>query len=212
MQLTRYTHSCVRLESGGRVVVIDPGIWSEPEALDGADAVLITHEHADHVDIARLRHLDAPIYSPIGSNIPDLDTRTFPIGSTFEVAGFGIETVGGRHGSVIRDLPRCVNAGYFVDRVFYHPGDSLHIPELPVETVLVPIQASWLKIADIISFVNQIAPRLTIGGHEAQLSLRGLAAANGWLLSECASYRWLEPGQTIDLGAAEDQRQPATLP
>ncbi|GHF15501.1 hypothetical protein GCM10014715_83470 [Streptomyces spiralis] len=43
MRITKYTHSCVRLQhDGGATPVIDPGVWSEPEALAGADAVLVT--------------------------------------------------------------------------------------------------------------------------------------------------------------------------
>ena len=53
MRITKYTHSCVRLAGDG-VLVIDPGEWSERSALDGADAVLITHEHPDHLDLAAL--------------------------------------------------------------------------------------------------------------------------------------------------------------
>ncbi len=63
MRLTRFTHSCVRLEVDGRVLVIDPGIWSEPRALDGADAVLVTHEHVDHVDVLRLRGAQLPVFA-----------------------------------------------------------------------------------------------------------------------------------------------------
>jgi L-ascorbate metabolism protein UlaG (beta-lactamase superfamily) len=47
MRLIKYTHACVRLEHDGRALVIDPGTWSEPAALDGATAVLVTHEHFD---------------------------------------------------------------------------------------------------------------------------------------------------------------------
>ena len=50
MLLTKYTHACVRLEKDGQVIVIDPGTFSEPESLQDAAAVLITHEHVDHVD------------------------------------------------------------------------------------------------------------------------------------------------------------------
>jgi L-ascorbate metabolism protein UlaG (beta-lactamase superfamily) len=51
MKLTKFTHACVRLEKDGRVLVLDPGNFSETDqALADADAVLITHEHADHVD------------------------------------------------------------------------------------------------------------------------------------------------------------------
>ena len=51
VKLTKHEHACVVLEKDGARSVIDPGAFS-PNAADiiaGADAVLITHEHADHV-------------------------------------------------------------------------------------------------------------------------------------------------------------------
>ncbi len=55
MRLTKMGHACVRLEKDGRILVIDPGTLTEPEALDRAEAVLITHEHFDHVEVARVK-------------------------------------------------------------------------------------------------------------------------------------------------------------
>lgn len=69
MLLTRYTHSCVRLEKASRSIVIDPGIWSEPQALRDVDAVLVSHQHSDHIDQLRLAGLDVPVYSPEGAAI-----------------------------------------------------------------------------------------------------------------------------------------------
>lgn len=54
MRLTKMGHACVRLEKDGEILVIDPGTLTEPDALDAAEAVLITHEHPDHVDRDRL--------------------------------------------------------------------------------------------------------------------------------------------------------------
>src|SRR5689334_13850408 len=54
MRLIKYGHSCVRVESDAAVLVIDPGVFTERAALDGVDAVLITHEHADHLDLDAL--------------------------------------------------------------------------------------------------------------------------------------------------------------
>src|SRR3954471_22707423 len=55
MELTKHGHACVVLSDGDRRLVVDPGVFTEPEALDGATAVLITHEHADHLAADRLR-------------------------------------------------------------------------------------------------------------------------------------------------------------
>ena len=50
MRLTKFGHACVRVEHAGVRVVIDPGGFTDRGAVDGADAVLITHQHADHYD------------------------------------------------------------------------------------------------------------------------------------------------------------------
>src|SRR2546430_10808610 len=55
IKLTKKGHSCIRLEKDGRVLVIDPGGFSEQDAAVGADAILVTHEHPDHFNEQRLR-------------------------------------------------------------------------------------------------------------------------------------------------------------
>jgi hypothetical protein len=42
MRLRKLGHACERLEQAGVTLVIDPGSFSAPDALDGANAVLIT--------------------------------------------------------------------------------------------------------------------------------------------------------------------------
>src|SRR5215467_13525957 len=54
MRLIKYTHAAVRLESDGRSVLLDPGIFTEDEAYDGVSHILVTHEHADHVSAEKL--------------------------------------------------------------------------------------------------------------------------------------------------------------
>lgn len=81
MRITKFTHACVRIEHAGTTVVLDPGGFTGPDAVDGADAVLITHEHFDHYDPANLRACDAPIHTiadvaaKIAEDAPDLAER-----------------------------------------------------------------------------------------------------------------------------------------
>src|SRR3954468_3273455 len=56
MQLTKLGHACVRVRKDDRTLVIDPGgLTPEGDAITGAEAVLITHEHFDHLEVERLR-------------------------------------------------------------------------------------------------------------------------------------------------------------
>jgi L-ascorbate metabolism protein UlaG (beta-lactamase superfamily) len=200
MRLIKFTHSCVRLELDGRVLVVDPGIWSEPRALDGADAVLITHEHVDHVDVLRLRGAGVPVFAPTTARLPGLDATPVSAGDTFTAAGFDVAAVGGAHARIYGDLPACANLGYLVDGRVYHPGDALFAPPDPVDVVLVPLQGSWLKTAEAIDFVNAAASQLAVGIHDAQLNERGLSSTNGWLDEETRpEYRYLAPATAVDI-------------
>lgn len=198
MRITKYTHACIRLERDGRVLVIDPGMWSESAALTGADAVLVTHEHADHIDVERLAGLGVPVYAPAEADIPGLEATRVSSGGEFTAAGFDVRAVGGRHAFIYGGQPDCANLGYVVDEAVYHPGDSLHVPEEPVETLLVPAHGSWMKAAEAIDFVNAVKPQRVIAIHDAQLNDHGLGSINGWLAQETdCGYRYLKPGESL---------------
>jgi len=202
VRITKFTHSCVTFERDGRVLVVDPGVWSEPGALVGADAVLVTHEHTVHVDALRLAGLDVPVYAPAEARIDTLglDLRVVPVsvGETFDAAGFSVRAVGGRHATVFDGRPDCANLGYIVEESAYHPGDSLFVPDVPVHALFVPLQASWLKAAEAIEFVRAVRPELTVPIHEGQVNERGLAALNSWLGETTGpGYRWLAPRQSL---------------
>ena len=198
-RITRYTHACVRVERDGQVLVVDPGIWSEPSALRGADAVLVTHEHSDHIDVLRLAGLRVPVYAPADAVISGLDVIGVCSGESFTAAGFAVTAVGARHAPVFGTEPDCANHGYLIDETIYHPGDALVIPDRPVETLLVPLQASWLKTAEAISFLRAVRPRRAFAIHDAQVNSRGLHAASSWLTDQGGhGYRYLAPGESLD--------------
>jgi L-ascorbate metabolism protein UlaG (beta-lactamase superfamily) len=100
-----------------------------------------------------------------------------------------------RRGRRARD---CANLGYVVDDAVYHPGDALHVPGQPIETLLVPAHGSWMKTAEAIDFVKAIEPQRAFAIHDAQLNDRGLTSINGWLSEATDSgYRYLSPGESL---------------
>lgn len=200
MRITKFTHACVRIEDDDRVLVIDPGTWSEARALVGAHAVLVTHEHTDHIDVLRLAGLGVPVFAPREARLPDLaplPVTRVAAGESFTAAGFAVTAVGGRHATIHGGQPDCANLGYLVEGAVYHPGDSLHPPGQPVDTLLVPAQASWLKLTEAIDFAGAVDPRRVFPIHDAQLNDRGLASVNGWFAETLGDrYRYLAPGET----------------
>ncbi|SCG36495.1 MBL fold metallo-hydrolase [Micromonospora coxensis] len=199
MRITKYTHACVRIEREGRVLVVDPGTWSEPAALAGADAVLVTHEHTDHADVLRLRGLGVPVFAPEDADLPTL--APLPVtrvraGQRFDAAGFTVTAVGGRHAVIHDGQPDCANLGYVIDGEVYHPGDALNLPEQPVRTLLLPAQGSWLKLTEAIGFARAVGAARAHPIHDAQLNERGMASVHGWFGETVPGYRPLAPGET----------------
>lgn len=189
MKLTKYTHACVRLEKNGDVLVLDPGIFSETdEAFMGAEGILITHEHADHVDVPAVAaalaangeltvHAPASVAAALREASPAAAGRIMDVapGEEFEVAGFSVRTFGGQHALIHPQIPVVANVGYLIDENLYHPGDSLIVPPgLQVKTLLVPIHAPWSKVGEVIDFVNSVRAPQAFQIHDALLNEKGL--------------------------------------
>ncbi|MDQ2742410.1 MAG: MBL fold metallo-hydrolase [Chloroflexota bacterium] len=218
MKLTKYTHACVRLEKDGHVLVIDPGIFSETEtALAGAEAILITHEHADHLDsdavAAALRaNANLVLHAPVGvaeqlrKKEPTAAGRVHDVapGSDFSAAGFAIRTFGSQHALIHPQVPIVANIGFLVDENVYHPGDSFTVPDgVQVQTLLVPIHAPWSKTAEVIDFVVSVRAPKAFQIHDALLNEQGLSFSEGHVAKVGANYgtafRHLASGESVQL-------------
>lgn len=213
MQLTKYDHACVRIADGGRTLVIDPGVFSDAaHALDGADGVLITHEHPDHIDASALRtaaEADAElrIWAPqsVAELIPELrDVLTVvDAGEELDAAGFGIRTFGGQHALIHGSVPVVANVGFLVDDTVYHPGDSFTVPTVPVDTVLVPVHAPWSAIGEVLDFEIAVRASRAYQVHDGLLNDNGKGVVYGHVRRIAGEYGTdfsvLETGQTVEL-------------
>lgn len=197
MRLTKLGHACVRVEDGGTTLVLDPGVFTQEDAAEGADAVLITHEHPDHYDPERLRRSDAPVFTigavaaRIREDAPDVAERVTVVRpeDAWAVGGFGIEAVGELHAVIHPDLPRFDNSGYLLTlsdgpddsagTTVFHPGDALTGPSVPVDVLLVPVSAPWMKISEGIDFARTIGAARNVAIHDRVYSDVGLGIADG---------------------------------
>jgi L-ascorbate metabolism protein UlaG (beta-lactamase superfamily) len=216
LTLTKFAHACVRLETAGTVIVIDPGAFSGPEALEGADAVLVTHEHFDHVVPETLRaaaatNPDLEVWTnpALAAHFADLGGRVHAVthGDTFAVGGAGgvpVHVHGEKHAVIHRDIPEIDNVGFLVAGRVFHPGDAFTVPEEPVPTLLVPVSGPWLRIGEAVDYVREVAPADAYTIHEALLSDIGMQTVErllgGLAGGEDRPIRRLAPGESAPLG------------
>lgn len=220
MQLTKFTHACVRLEKDGTVIVLDPGNFSEvEEAVAGAAAILITHEHADHFDkatIATVVRADAAleVYAPegvaaqlreeLGDDGAAARVHVTEPEKQYTIAGFDVQTFGGQHALIHPHIPVVKNIGYLIDSALYHPGDSFIVPHgVQVQTLLVPVHAPWSKTAEVIDFVSSVRAPRAHQIHDALLNEAGLAMVEGHVSRLGKHYgtdfEHLDSGQSVNL-------------
>jgi len=128
MDLTLVRNATLRLDMGGRRLLVDPMLdpagarpavpnspeprpnplvdlpWPAEAVADGVDAVLVTHLHADHLDATAVRILEARL--PLACQPPDeerLRERGFTdvrvVAGGIDLCGIGVARTAGRHGT-----------------------------------------------------------------------------------------------------------------
>jgi L-ascorbate metabolism protein UlaG (beta-lactamase superfamily) len=212
MRITKFGHACVRIEHEGTRLVIDPGVFTDRDAVDGATAVLVTHEHPDHYLPDHLRATDAPIFTidavarRIREDAPDVAERVTVVAPDEEFdAGLPVRAVGELHAVIHPELPRFSNSGYVVTagrQRLYHPGDALTPPGEDVDVLCVPVCAPWMRAAEGIDFARAVRAPRNLAIHDRVYSEAGLGIVDGhmntFLPREGLAYARIPDG--TDLG------------
>jgi L-ascorbate metabolism protein UlaG (beta-lactamase superfamily) len=212
MELIKYGHACVVLCEGERRLVVDPGAFTDPTALDGASAVLVTHEHPDHFVADRLRAamdadpaLEIWTNSSVAGQLEGLGGRVHVVGhgDAASVAGFDVHVHGELHAQIHPEIPQVKNVGFLVDGQVFHPGDALTVPDEPVATLLLPVHAPWSKASEVIDYVRAVHADQAYAVHDGLLNDTGLGLLGG-LLGERGPgtptpFSRLAPGDSVEL-------------
>ncbi len=183
MQIVHLGQSCVLAEIGEARLLLDPGVYSTGFAeLTGLDAILVTHQHPDHLDLDRLPDLLAA--NPAVQLIVDVGSaelladagiahRVVNPGEHLEVAGATVDVIGGDHSVIHPDIPVIPNNGYLIDGgtgTILHPGDSFTLVDHDVDVLLLPTAAPWLKVSEAVDYLRAVDPGLAVPIHQAILA------------------------------------------
>lgn len=187
MRITKLEHAALLIEDGGHHLLVDPGSLTTPLVdVRGIDAVVITHEHPDHWTPDQLQRIvdtnrDVRVFGPAGvvAAAEGFPVESVAAGDTVTVGPFTLRFFGGQHAVIHRSIPVVDNVGVLVNDRLYYPGDSFTIPEgVEVDTLAVPAGAPWLKIAEVMDYVDAVKPKRSFPTHYGVLSGAGLALAN----------------------------------
>jgi L-ascorbate metabolism protein UlaG (beta-lactamase superfamily) len=209
--LTKLGHSCVRLEKDDARLVIDPGIWAGDDVLAGASAILVTHEHPDHLDDRVVRAALAADPSvqlwanaTVAGGLSEFGDRVHSVrhGDAFAAAGFDVRVYGADHAVIDSAIPVIRNTGFAVDGQVFHPGDSFTVPEEPIPVLLVPVIAPWLKFGEVLDYIRRVAPDRGYWIHDSLLNDKFASLVENLIkIAPTASgpARYLIPGTSVEL-------------
>ncbi len=206
MRITTYGHSCLHVEDGDASLLIDPGSFSSGfEGLTGLTAVLVTHQHPDHVvpdalaALARANPEAVLVVDPGTSEQIDGDgfagRHVLRDGESVELAGTTVLGVGDQHATIHPDIPVIPNTGYLVGGRLLHPGDALTRPDAEVEVLAIPAVAPWSKVSETVEYLRAVRPRLAFPIHDGLLveAAKGVFdGALGNLKDPATQYRRLQ--------------------
>jgi L-ascorbate metabolism protein UlaG (beta-lactamase superfamily) len=247
LRLTWLGHSTVLAELDGRRVLFDP-VWGRRcspfsfagprrlhpapvplAALGPLDAVVVSHDHYDHLDLPTIRELarsDVQFAVPLGvgahlerwgvrpESCTELDWH-----ETTEVAGLRLTATPARHfcGRGLRNKQRTLWASWVVagpEHRVYHSGDTGYFPGFAeIGAQYGPFDATMIQIGAYSDFWPDIhmTPEEGLRAHLDLTGVSGALLPIHWGTFNLAPHPWAEPGERT-LAAAEEAGVRAALP
>lgn len=174
MKITKYPQSCLLVESGAARILIDPGSFVaqkyQADEFGPIDAVLLTHEHSDHVHAQLIGAVQVNAKRVIANRstanvLGELVTEVVEDGNVFQVGEMKITARELPHVAMIDGSPGPQNTGYVIDDVLFHPGDGIKIDDVNVSVGAIPVAGPDISPRDAYELAMSIGCKVMIPIH-----------------------------------------------
>lgn len=171
MKITRYHQSCILIETDTARILIDPSDFEAGriDTLGRLDAVLYTHEHADHFDpelAQTLKEQGIAVYANESTN--KQAESSLNVVDNYQEIKINDTTI------VAIELLHCLlpdgsagpqNTGYIIEDRFFHPGDGVYLEDFEASIVALPITGPDVSMKDAFDFALQLKAKEVIPIH-----------------------------------------------
>lgn len=211
MKITKFEHAFLQIEKSGQQLLIDPGIYSPSlPQLENVVAVVLTHLHDDHsylphIEAIRNQFPDVKIFGPrdVVVKLGQIPCEAVTHGDQVQVGEFTLDFFGDLHQEIHRSIPLVQNVGVLVNSQLYYPGDSYTQCDYPFEVLACPAAAPWLKISDLIDYLEQVKPKRAFATHNAILNDNGHLLQNSrireYVTKHGGEFSYLLEGEAITI-------------
>jgi L-ascorbate metabolism protein UlaG (beta-lactamase superfamily) len=211
MKITKFDHAFLLVEESSQQLVIDPGIYSpELPKLENVVGIVLTHLHDDHSYLPHIKAIQSQfpqvkIYGPqdVAAKLGDIACEVVTHGSHLKVGNFQLDFFGDQHQEIHRSIPLVQNVGVLVNSKLYYPGDSYTQCDYPFEVLACPAAAPWMKISDLIDYLEVVRPKRAFATHNAILNDNGHVLQNSrireYVTKHGGEFSYLLPGESISI-------------
>lgn len=180
MKIKKLGHCCMVLEINGKRIMTDPSnsdYGGDSISETGLSAILITHEHGDHLHIETLKEVlknnpEAIVISntSVGKLLTEAGIAFTKVedGEDYMLYDILIKGFGDKHAQIYEDYGQVQNTGYMINE-FCYPGDSFNMPPSKVDILALPVLGPWMKMKDAIDYAKELKPRIVFPIHDATL-------------------------------------------